>query len=57
MVKQDLVEARSNVGNRLEFINKEVARLDGALKALQGKQRGHEEEMARVEKRMQATTQ
>ena len=35
VVKQDPVEARSNVGKRLEFINGELSRLDSRLKALE----------------------
>ena len=35
LVRQDLVEARSNVGNRLDFIKKEISRTDASLKTLQ----------------------
>jgi len=35
LIKQDPVEARSNVGKRLEFINGELGRLDSRLKALE----------------------
>lgn len=34
-LEQDPVEARSNVGKRLEFINGELDRLDSRLKALE----------------------
>lgn len=35
LIKQDPVEARSNVGKRLEFIHGELGRLDSRLKALE----------------------
>lgn len=38
LVKQDPMEAKSNVRKRLEFIKNEADRLDGQLKGLEEKQ-------------------
>lgn len=38
LIKQDPVEAKSNVQKRLEFINGELARLEGQLKGSEEKQ-------------------
>ena len=45
LVKQDPVEATSNVQKRLEFINGELSRLDGKLK-------GYEEKSARKQQQV-----
>ena len=38
LIKQDPVEAKSNVQKRLDYINSELARLEGQLKGLDEKQ-------------------
>mmetsp|Transcript_11093 Transcript_11093/g.34021 ORF Transcript_11093/g.34021 Transcript_11093/m.34021 type:complete len:164 (-) Transcript_11093:34-525(-) len=38
LIKQDLVEANSNVGKRIEYINGELKRIDDQVKGLEGKQ-------------------
>lgn len=48
LVKQDLVEARSNVSNRLDFIKKDIDRIDGQLKTVEGKMLEREKEVGPV---------
>ena len=48
------MEARANVQNRLDFIGKEVSRLDTALKQLQQKQKEKENEVGKLTARLQA---
>ncbi len=45
LVKQDLVEARSNVTNRLDFIKKDIDRIDGQLKTVESKMLEREKEV------------
>ena len=47
LIKQDLVEARSNVDKRLEYIKGEMDRLDGQIKSTQGKMQDKEKEVGR----------
>ena len=53
LVRQDLVEARANVDKRLEYIQKEADRIEGSLRGLEGKQRTQQEEIAKVQQRLQ----
>ena len=53
LVRQDLVEARANVDKRLEYIQKEADRIEGNLRGLEGKQRTQQEEIAKVQQRLQ----
>ena len=46
LIKQDPVEARSNVNKRLEFINGELSRLDARLTAHQGKASKRQQQVA-----------
>lgn len=46
LVKQDLVEARSNVSNRLEFIKKDIDRLDVQIKGVESKMLDREKEVS-----------
>ena len=55
LVRQDLVEARANVDKRLEYIQKEADRIEGNLRGLEGKQRTQQEEIAKVQQRLQKT--
>ena len=45
LVKQDLVEAKSNVGKRIEYIKGEVSRVDGQIKSLETKSKDKENEV------------
>lgn len=45
LVKQDLVEAKSNVGKRLEYIEGELKRLDNGLASLDKKQAEKQKEV------------
>ena len=45
MVKQDLVEAKSNVSKRLEYINGEITRLDNQLALVEKKQSERQKEV------------
>ncbi|KAG2451464.1 hypothetical protein HYH02_004062 [Chlamydomonas schloesseri] len=53
LVKQDLVEARSNVGNRLEFIKKDIDRLDNQIKGVESKMLDREKEMMKLQRKLQ----
>ncbi|KAG2498321.1 hypothetical protein HYH03_003581 [Edaphochlamys debaryana] len=54
LVRQDLVEARSNVTNRLEFIKKDLERLDGQIKSLEGRMMEREKEMMKLQGKLRA---
>lgn len=45
LIKQDLVEASSNVGKRLEYIKSEIERTEGQIKSLQTKMGDKEKEV------------
>ncbi len=45
LIKQDLVEAKSNVTKRLEFIRGELERADSQIKSLEGKSKDKEAEV------------
>lgn len=53
LVKQDLVEARSNVSNRLDFIKKDIDRIDGQLKTVEGKMLEREKEIMKLQRKLQ----
>ena len=46
LVKQDLMEARTNVTNRLEFIKKDMERLDNQIKGVESKMMDREREVS-----------
>jgi hypothetical protein len=46
-VKQDMVEARSNVTKRLDFIKSEVERLEKQVKDIEGKVQAKQQEVGR----------
>uniref|UniRef100_A0A7S0SJH3 Prefoldin subunit 6 n=1 Tax=Mantoniella antarctica TaxID=81844 RepID=A0A7S0SJH3_9CHLO len=54
LIKQDLVEAKSNVGKRLEFITNETERLDKMVKSLENKQETKHREITELQKKVQA---
>lgn len=45
LIKQDLVEAKSNVNKRVEYIKGEIGRLDGQLKSIESKSGERENEV------------
>jgi prefoldin beta subunit len=57
LIKQDLVEARANVDNRLGYITKELSRLDSTLKNLNGKRQEKEKDLQRLTQRLQQMQQ
>mmetsp|Transcript_22558 Transcript_22558/g.49420 ORF Transcript_22558/g.49420 Transcript_22558/m.49420 type:complete len:129 (-) Transcript_22558:429-815(-) len=57
LIKQDLVEAKANVGKRLEYINAEIKRADGAYKGLEKREREVQDEIMKLQKQMQAMQQ
>ena len=46
LVKQDMVEAKSNVSKRMEYIKGEVERVDQQIKALESKQKERERDVS-----------
>ncbi|GLC43908.1 Prefoldin subunit 6 [Pleodorina starrii] len=53
LVKQDLMEARTNVTNRLEFIKKDIERLDNQIKGVESKMLDREREIMKLQKKLQ----
>ncbi|KAK3257072.1 hypothetical protein CYMTET_33829 [Cymbomonas tetramitiformis] len=53
LIKQDLVEAKSNVGKRLEYIGDEIKRLDNGMKSLEKKQAEKQQEVVALQQKMQ----
>eukprot|EP00955_Chlamydomonas_euryale_P048261 353923-Chlamydomonas_euryale.AAC.3 len=49
MIKQDLVEAKSNINKRIEYIKGEIGRTDGKIKGIEGKLKEKEAEVSSVE--------
>lgn len=45
LIKQDQVEAKSNVSKRIEYIKGELERVDGQIKNLEGKCKDKEQEV------------
>jgi prefoldin beta subunit len=48
LIKQDLVEAKSNVNKRIEYIKGEIDRLDKQLKGLESKSKDKENEVSLI---------
>ncbi|BDA41306.1 probable prefoldin subunit 6 [Coccomyxa sp. Obi] len=57
LIKQDPVEARSNVGKRLEFINGELDRLDSRLKALEKQAAERQQKVVSIQQEVQRLSQ
>ena len=53
LIKQDLVEAKSNVEKRLEFIQNETERLDKMVKSMENKQETKRREILELQKKLQ----
>ena len=54
LIKQDLVEAKSNVQKRLEFIQNETERLDKMVKSMENKQETKHREIQELQKKLQS---
>lgn len=52
LIRQDLLEARSNVSKRLDFIRSETERLDKQVRALEIKQASKHREIAGLQKKV-----
>mmetsp|Transcript_36147 Transcript_36147/g.80435 ORF Transcript_36147/g.80435 Transcript_36147/m.80435 type:complete len:125 (-) Transcript_36147:595-969(-) len=57
LIKQDLVEAKSNVSKRLEYIKGEMERVDNQIKSLDAKSRERENEVLKLNKRLESLQQ
>ncbi|KAH7658072.1 Prefoldin beta-like protein [Dioscorea alata] len=53
LVKQDLAEARGNVGKRIEYISAELKRLEGTLQDLEDKQNSKKESIFKLRQKME----
>lgn len=53
LVKQDQVEAKSNVQTRLGFIRSEIKRVEGQIKEVEGKQEKKKAELIQVQNALQ----
>lgn len=53
LIKQDLVEAKSNVTKRLEFISNETDRLDKMVKSMEHKQEVKHKEITELQRKLQ----
>lgn len=54
LLKQDRTDAESTVNGRLEFIDKEISRLEGHIKEMQGKMEKKKNEIIQVQTNAQA---
>ncbi|KAK5126455.1 hypothetical protein LTR85_010691 [Meristemomyces frigidus] len=53
LLKQDTTEAKSTVDGRLEYIEKEIKRIEGSLKEIQEKSEGKKMEIMQIQNQMQ----
>ncbi|KAK4542378.1 hypothetical protein LTR36_006835 [Oleoguttula mirabilis] len=53
LLKQDTTEAKSTVDGRLEYIEKEIKRIEGSLKEIQEKSEGKKMEIMQIQSQMQ----
>ncbi|GBF94398.1 hypothetical protein Rsub_07212 [Raphidocelis subcapitata] len=51
LIKQDLTEAKANVGKRLDFIKGELGRVDSQIKVLQDKAVARQQEIMKLRQR------
>ncbi|KAK3720558.1 Prefoldin subunit 6 [Vermiconidia calcicola] len=56
LLKQDTTEAKSTVDSRLEYIEKEIQRVEGKIKALQQQCEGKRTEIMRLQSQAQQGT-
>uniref|UniRef100_A0A7S0YAF3 Prefoldin subunit 6 n=1 Tax=Polytomella parva TaxID=51329 RepID=A0A7S0YAF3_9CHLO len=57
LVKQDLVEAKSNVEKRIEYINGEISRIENQVKNTESKLREKEAKITKLQQKVQAAAQ
>ncbi|GMH33021.1 hypothetical protein BSKO_00855 [Bryopsis sp. KO-2023] len=57
LIKQDPIEAKANVSKRIEFISGELDRLDNQLKSLETKANQRQEEILKMQKKIQTLQQ
>ncbi|XP_033643253.1 prefoldin subunit 6-like [Asterias rubens] len=55
LIQQDLAEAKSTVGKRMEYIGGEIKRQDGLIKDLDSKQNEHRDKLAKLQQQFQKT--
>lgn len=53
LIKTDLVEAKQNVTKRMDYISKEVKRIDEHIASLEKKQDGHRESLQKLQHQFQ----
>ncbi|KAG5889950.1 hypothetical protein JTB14_018845 [Gonioctena quinquepunctata] len=53
LIKTELVEAKQNVSKRIDYINKELKRVDDAIGTLDKKQDGHRETLQKLQQQFQ----
>eukprot|EP01023_Acetabularia_acetabulum_P019864 TRINITY_DN2021_c0_g1_i1.p2 TRINITY_DN2021_c0_g1~~TRINITY_DN2021_c0_g1_i1.p2 ORF type:complete len:121 (+),score=16.73 TRINITY_DN2021_c0_g1_i1:157-519(+) len=53
LIKQDKVEAKTNINTRLDYIKREQERLEGVMKQLENKVQSKEKEVNRLREQMQ----
>ncbi|KAI6877201.1 hypothetical protein KC360_g9237 [Hortaea werneckii] len=56
LLKQDSTEAKSTVEGRLEYIDKEIKRIEGSIKDMQEKTEGKKMEMIQIQTQAQQAT-
>lgn len=57
LMKQDLVEAKTNVSKRLEYINSEMSRLASHMQSIERKQSSKQSEIMKLQNRLQSIAQ
>lgn len=55
LVKQDLEESRQNVGKRMDYIKKELKRVNERIEDLEKKQDKHRETIQKLQQKLQMT--
>ena len=53
LIRQDLAEASSNVAKRMEFISKELERLDSVQKNLEQRMQEKQKDIIKIQKKLQ----
>lgn len=53
LVKQDVTEAKQNVQKRIDYINGEIKRHEGAIKDLEKKQESQREALSKLQQQLQ----
>ncbi|CAG9770959.1 unnamed protein product [Ceutorhynchus assimilis] len=53
LIKTELVEAKENVSKRIDYINKELNKVDGLIGTLEKKQDAHRESLQKYQQQLQ----